>query len=176
MTPNQLAKSGSESAHQKAFFAYCAMAKNYGFEVADAWAEGEDWKSMEPCPIPHLDWIFHIPNGGSRGDTKEAQQIRGGNLKAEGVKEGVWDIFWPRPVFEKYSNCIIYCGLWIEMKKPSQKPKRSGSLGGLSSKQVKFGEYAYEQQYAVRVCYSWQEAVEDLKSYCKAIADGDAMR
>lgn len=176
MTPYDLAKSGSESAHQKAFFAYCAMVVNYGFEAADVWAEQGDWKSIEASPIPNLAWIFHVANGGSRGDNKKSQQIRGGNLKAEGVKEGVWDIFWPRPVFEKHDNHIIYCGLWIEMKKPSQKPKRSGSLGGLSSKQVEFGEYAYEQQYAVRVCYSWQEAVEDLKSYCKAIADGDVMR
>lgn len=159
MTPNQIAKSGSESAHQKAFFAYCAVAAHGGFERADLWAAEDN--RLQICkfkPIPELEWIFHIPNGGTRGDEKVGRSIRGGQLKAEGVREGVWDIMWP---------CKIgsFPGLWIEMKKPTIKPKRETSKGGVSDKQAKFGNFVYNQGYKVAVCYSWQEAVQVLKNY-----------
>ena len=35
MTPEKLAKSGSEHGHQTAFFAYAAVAQLHGFDVAD---------------------------------------------------------------------------------------------------------------------------------------------
>lgn len=163
MTPDKIAKSNSESAHQKAFFAYCAVATLHGFAKADLWAGtiesvGGSFSVADSKPIPGLEWIFHIPNGGSRGDDKTSRGIRGANLKAEGVREGVWDIMWPL-------KSVQHSGLWIEMKKPSIKPKRATSAGGVSEAQTNFGNFVYNQGYRVFVCYSWKEAVEALKIY-----------
>lgn len=89
MTPEQLARSGSEHAHQTALFA---------------------WANFQKVRLPELQHMFAIPNGGPRGDDERSRKIRGANLKAEGVKSGVPDIM--LPVVRRG-----YCGLFIEMKK-----------------------------------------------------------
>ena len=63
--------------------------------------------------------IYAIPNGGYRGDRRQAA-IVGAKLKAEGVTKGVHDLHIPS------------LGLWIEMKenfkkKPSAEQKEWGS-------------------------------------------------
>jgi len=59
------------------------------------------WFSLQH---PHLaPLLFHIPNGGSRNP------LEAKNLKRQGVKAGVPDLFLAKP-----SNG--YCGLFIEMK------------------------------------------------------------
>jgi hypothetical protein len=93
MTPEDIAKSGTESSIQKALFAWCAL--NVG-------------------KYPELKWFHAIPNGGSRGDSVKSRAIRGMQLKAEGVKKGVSDCFLP----VKRNDCS---GLYIEMKKPGGK-------------------------------------------------------
>ncbi len=66
ITPDQIAKAGTEHSHQVALF---------------VWAQQSG--------IPELKWMFAIPNGGQR------TTITGAKLKAEGVKPGVPDIFLP---------------------------------------------------------------------------------
>lgn len=67
VTPEQLAKSGTETAHQQAFF--CAL-------------------TYEPLELVNeKQSTFSIPNGGERNVAVAAR------LKAEGVKKGVLDIF-----------------------------------------------------------------------------------
>lgn len=68
MSPEQLAKSGTESGHQRAVFA---------------------WAALNVATYPELRWMHAIPNGGYR------DKITAGKLKAEGVKPGVADIFLP---------------------------------------------------------------------------------
>lgn len=68
MTPEQIAKSNTESAHQKALFAQAALRLEM---------------------FPELRWMHHIPNGGSRSAVTAAK------LKGEGVRAGVWDVFLP---------------------------------------------------------------------------------
>lgn len=92
MTPDQLAKSGTESGHQRAVFA---------------------WAALNMSHFPELRWLHHIPNGGARGDDAKTRAIRGNALKAEGVKVGVADLFLPVKRGE-------YSGLYIEMKKPGK--------------------------------------------------------
>ena len=71
ITPEQLAKSGTESAHQQALFAWAALyAKAY----------------------PSLNLLHAIPNGGKR------DKVTAGRMKAEGARAGVWDIFLPVPM------------------------------------------------------------------------------
>jgi hypothetical protein len=70
MTPEQLAKSGTEEAHQTALFA---------------------WAAIEAQRHPELRHLFAIPNGGKR------DKITAAKLKAQGVKAGVPDMFLPVP-------------------------------------------------------------------------------
>ena len=68
MTPEQIAKAGTEHAHQAALFCWCAA---------------------NQTRIPKLRLFHAIPNGGLRS------KAQAGKLKAEGVKAGVPDCFLP---------------------------------------------------------------------------------
>jgi hypothetical protein len=67
-TPEQLAASGSEAAHQTALFA---------------------WAALSCYRWPELAWMFAIPNGGTRN------KVEAGFMKAAGVRAGVPDILLP---------------------------------------------------------------------------------
>ncbi len=92
VTPEGLAKSGSEEAHQTAFFAWAANPLTTAIE------------RLKTNPHPSLAAMYAIPNGGERN------KIVASKLKAQGVKAGVWDIHLPVP-----TKAAI--GLWIEFKK-----------------------------------------------------------
>lgn len=164
MTPDQLAKSGTEHGTQTAFFAYCAVAMNRGFVVADQWAEIGNTaflglpKEVAKLAVPALQWIHAIPNGGSRGDDEKSRKVRGAMLKAEGQRNGVADVFLPWP-------SSGWHGLYIEFKKPALKPKKDGSKGGVSDEQQEFRDYVRSVGYGWVVCYTWREAVEVVKAY-----------
>lgn len=66
MTPEQIAATGSESAHQKALFAWAALSGRVELQL-----------------------LFSIPNGGKR------DMITASRMKAEGAKKGVPDICLP---------------------------------------------------------------------------------
>jgi len=161
MTPATLAKSGTEHAHQTALFAYAAVAYLHGFDVADEWSKTGKLPKRDPdAPpkVPALEWFHAIPNGGSRGDYDKSRKIRGAKLKAEGVRQGVADIFLPWPSGKWH-------GLYIEMKKPTERPKSETAKGGVSDEQRSFGEYAKRVGYAWIVCYDWEQAASYLRSY-----------
>jgi hypothetical protein len=161
MTPTTLAKSGTEHAHQTALFAYAAVAYLHGFDVADEWSKTGKLPKRDPdAPpkVPALEWFHAIPNGGSRGDDDKSRKIRGAQLKAEGVRQGVADTFLPWPSGEWH-------GLYIEMKKPTERPKSETAKGGVSDEQRSFGEYAKRVGYGWAVCYDWEQAASYLRSY-----------
>lgn len=87
--------------------------------------------------------IFAIPNGGSRNKREAA------NLKRQGVKAGVPDLFCP--VARRG-----YHGLFIEMKYGKNKttPNQDEWLNDLN-----------REGYLAKVCYGYSEAVELLKYY-----------
>lgn len=157
MTPWQIAKD-SESSHQVALFCWAAKAQAVGFAIAN---HPDAYKLPLGIPddpaIPELKWLHHIPNGGSRGDNAKSRAIAGGQLKAEGVKSGVFDLFWPLPK-------LAYHGLYIEMKKPAEK-RQDRYDAGCSDTQKEFGAYAHSQGYYVTVCYSWLEAAKVIQDY-----------
>lgn len=165
MTPWQIAKD-SESSHQTALFCYINKAIQVGFKQAldpNAYVLNKSYQNaFLSVPIPELYWCHHVPNGGSRGDTAISRAIAGGQLKAEGVRPGVLDIFWPL----RRSRAIdeFYCGLYIEMKKPNLRHK-TNLQAGCSDAQLQFGEFVIYQQYAAKVCYTWLEAAEILEWY-----------
>lgn len=174
LTPEELAKSNTEHAHQRALFAYTNVVTLYGWAIANDWARGlvtfskgkiffpkvcDYLKESKPCP--KLKWFHAIHNQG-HGD-----RVRGNRAKVEGVKSGVYDCFLPVPVWSgpKRHDWVEYHGLYLEMKKPSVKPKSATAKGGRSDDQIEFGEFAEEQGYATVVCYSWFEAAEALWYY-----------
>lgn len=87
--------------------------------------------------------IFHIPNGGTR-NPKEAVE-----LKRQGVKPGVPDLFIPLPRGSKH-------GMFIEMKYGKNKT---------TDNQNKWLCYLVQQGYECHVCYSCESAVACVKKY-----------
>ena len=87
--------------------------------------------------------MFHIPNGGSRNKVEAA------NLKRQGVKPGVPDIFLP----VAKGN---YHGLWIEMKTGKNKP---------TAYQNTYIDYLNSNSYKAVVCYGADEAIRVITEY-----------
>ena len=87
IVPSQLAKSGTEDAHQTAYFCWCT------------------WQVAQ---IPELAFAFAVPNGGLR------DPITASKLKAQGVKRGVPDIVLP---VVRFADNRWYAGAYIELKK-----------------------------------------------------------
>lgn len=155
MTPEDLAKDGSEHAHQRAIFAWANQATRYGFGLANN-PMSYDHRTREACwerpaPVPQLAGLFAIHNQG-HGD-----KVRGGRAKAEGVKRGVPDMMLPVPVGG-------LCGLFLELKLPKYKNRKDG---GRSLEQIEWAERLREQSYRVVTAYGWQEAVSELVRYLK---------
>lgn len=137
ITPESLAKAGSEHAQQCALFCWAALPE-------------------QQTRYPQLKWMFAIPNGGSRGDNPLRARKIGGELKAEGVKAGVLDIFLPVAMErEQYSDQWMH-GLFIEMKVKSNKP---------SKEQTEFANAMKYAGYEIALCYSWLEAVAAIERY-----------
>ena len=102
--------------------------------------------------LPELAYIFCIPNGGARDSDKGKAAFVGAQLKAEGVKRGVPDIFVPIPRHG-------FHGLWIEMKRADG--------GTVSKEQKEFIAYAQGAGYAACVCYGWLEAAEAIRQWMR---------
>lgn len=99
MTPDELAKSGSEDAEQSALFGY-ALQPGYGQATDRAWA----WSLM-----------FAIPNGGQRGKATAARIV------AMGARRGYPDVGLD-------VACGPWHGLRIELKRQALNGKRKGTV------------------------------------------------
>lgn len=104
-----------------------------------------DWAAFMSGRYPELEWLHHIPNGGSRNTIEAA------NLKRQGVKAGVPDLC--LPVARGHFH-----GLYIELKYGSNKP---------SENQTRWISALRKQGYVAEVCYGWQQAVEVITEYLK---------
>lgn len=92
---------------------------------------------------PQLKWFFAIANGGSR------HFLEAINLKRQGVKKGISDMFLPLPKGK-------YHGLFIELKVGKNKP---------TPEQKEFILYANANGYCSAVCYGSEEAIKLIESY-----------
>lgn len=155
MNPEQLAKSGSEDAHQTALFAWANMAATYGYDVA--WnnlayagkdvAEAIFLATKHPFEKDTLAYkltdMFAVPNGGLR------HKATAGRLKATGVKSGVPDIVLPVSVGRWH-------GLFVELKK----------IGGRASPEQKdWNRRLTCNGYRVYLCEGWRMAAESIQYY-----------
>lgn len=105
-----------------------------------------EWAETMTYTYPDLRWLYHVPNGGSRG-TAEA-----GRFKAMGVKSGVPDVALdiPRGGFH---------GLRVEMKRTKG--------GKLSDAQREWIDHYNAIGYRAVVCHGWQEAAKAIEEYLK---------
>ena len=101
------------------------------------------WAECQSGRYPELRLLFHIPNGGSRN------KIEAANLKRQGVKAGVPDLFLP-------VARGVYHGLFIEMKAGKNRPTK---------RQKEWIDALQKQGYAAFVCWGADEAIAVLKSY-----------
>ena len=111
--------------------------------------------------IKHPDVLFWAtPNGGSRN------AIEAANLKKEGVRAGVPDLFIARPVWKhelvelngerEFLSLMVCAGLFIEMK---------SSKGICSNAQNDIISKLRERGYRCEVCYSAYEAIKVIDEY-----------
>lgn len=105
------------------------------------------WAKLQEQVWPELKLLFHIPNGGSRN------VIEATNLKRQGVKRGVPDLFLPVPKSGTH-------GIFIEMK--SEK-------GRVSDEQHWYIQQLRLQWYRVEICYSAESAINAIKNYLEGV-------
>lgn len=98
------------------------------------------WLELESRKHPELALCFAVPNG-ARTSMSTARK-----LKAEGLRRGCPDLFWP-----------VSRGLAIELKK---------AKGGRVSPEQKWWLNALnEQGYLALVCHGWQSAKATILQY-----------
>lgn len=97
ITPEDLAKSGTEDGEQMALFAWAAL--NY-----------EQYQ--------HLKWLYAVPNGGFRHIAEAAKFV------ATGTRAGVPDICLPLPIQTEWAK--QYAGLYIELKIEKRRKEKDG--------------------------------------------------
>ncbi len=138
ITPEQLAKSGTEHGHQAALFC---------------------WSNQNLHTYPQLKWLFAVPNGFFATPGQKAK------MKAEGLKDGVPDIW--LPILSTAWNCEFnrnkFYGLVIELKIPDKKTKNE--LSGTSSEQKEWIAHLLTQGYACYVAYGWEDARDMIIAY-----------
>ncbi len=139
ITPEDLAKSGSEDGEQAALFC---------------------WAADSVGKYPQLKWLYAIPNGGSRHIAEATKMV------ATGLRSGVPDICLPNPVnrYDSQNDLVInrYHGCYIELKIEKRRKQKDG---GLSEEQFEWLNYLRSVGYYVYICYSWQEARDILIAY-----------
>ena len=107
------------------------------------------WAELMRGRLPGIERMYHCPNGGSRNPVEAA------NLKRQGVKPGVPDIFLPVARGR-------YHGLYIEMKTDK---------GRLSDDQRDWLSALREQGYAAYVCRGWERAAKLILKYYELEAE-----
>lgn len=108
------------------------------------------------------DSCYAIPNGGTRN------RVEAANMKMEGVKAGVCDVFCGVPMqVHGLGRRAFYAGLYVEMKRPV------GSYG-VSDKQAEFMTTQKARGYAAGVAMGWFQAVGLWLYYVGAIGAQEA--
>ena len=94
---------------------------------------------------PELEYIYHVPNGGSRN------RIEAANLKEEGVKAGVPDLELPAARGR-------YTGLHIELKHGNNK---------VTADQDRFLKALRKMGRCAVVCYEAEPAIQVISEYMR---------
>lgn len=136
MTPARLAQGGTEDAIQKALIQHCRMTLQDTF--------------------PEIRLMYHVPNGGQRGDRMAAATTMA-VLKSMGLVAGVPDLCLP------ISRCG-YANLYIELKSPNGR-------GELSKDQYNYITLLCNNGNLVAVLDDWQHASQLIEIYLRGEHD-----
>lgn len=113
-----------------------------------------NWARANEGKYPELRNLFAIPNGGKRSS--------GWWEKSEGLKSGVPDLFLGCQGGESDVPCLgrvkKYSGMFIEMKFGKNKP---------NSNQRDWIKRLRDENYKVSVCYSFEEARDEILHYLR---------
>ena len=142
-----------EHAEQVELFRWANEVAWAGFRLVDGGAKKPYMQELLE-PVAELVWLHAIPNGGARGDSARSNAIRGSQLRAEGVKKGVADIFLPTPRKG-------YCGLYIELKRADH------SLSRHDEAQKAFAEHVTKNGYLYVLCYGAEMAKNAIREYLR---------
>ena len=102
------------------------------------------WAKYNMGRYPELRFLYHTPNGGYRNAAEAA------NLKRQGVKAGIPDLFLASPR-------AGFCGLYIELKADKTCP--------VGEKQKEWIDGLRKQGYQAGVCYGAEHAIQVLERY-----------
>lgn len=98
------------------------------------------------------DWLFAIPNGGSRRKLTGRVSLEALRMRREGVRAGVPDLMLAIPSGSWH-------GLYIEMK------RRERSASRVSPEQKDWLERLRRRGYRAEVCYGADEAISLIREY-----------
>lgn len=118
---------------------------NCGRTEADEQKAVIQWCVLMEGRWPELEYIYHVPNGGSRNAREAA------NLKAQGVKPGVPDLELPAARGR-------YTGLHIELKHGNNK---------VTADQDRFLKALRKMGRCAVVCYEAEPAIQVISEYMR---------
>lgn len=145
LTPDAMAKSGTEFGEQSALFCWASMR-----ETREA--------------FPDAFKLYANNNNAGLGDA-----VRGARAKMAGVRSGVADVFLPVP---RHGRAGLYIELKIDPEHPQNQrvskttgkplaPKR----GELSDEQIAFGRQVQADGFGWVCCHGWKAAADVIRQY-----------
>ena len=132
MKPEDIAKAGTEHAHQTALFCWSKQKKQW----------------------PELEWMFAVPNGGERNIAVA------GRLKAEGVKSGVSDVMLPAARRGYHGLFIEMKKPASEIRKAGKESTKQKEFGAFVKEQGYFYIVCFDWMSAARIV-AWYMGVDD---------------
>lgn len=146
-TPEQIAEPGTEHSHQAAIFQFVA--------------------TVGAKAVPDMKRLFAIPNGADYGGDANRKGVTGARMKAEGLKKGIPDMFWPwAPDIHSITDDTLPPGLWIELKKPNMQNRKDGDR---SPEQVDYHLWLRAQGWPVVTAYGWKDACWSLVYHARGL-------
>ena len=109
-----------------------------------------EWASYMKAYMPELEYLFHVPNGGTR------DIVTANMLKLAGVQAGVPDLLLLEPM--PRADGGLWHGLAIEMK-------RADHSNHPSSDQKRWLDHLRSVGFLCVVCYGADEAIRTLTTY-----------
>ena len=112
---------------------------------------------------PTYAMLFAVPNGADYGGKSQT----GARMRAEGLKKGVPDMFWPYGAQQfdhllQRPSTLRWAGLWIELKRPGLHTIKNG---GRSDDQVRWHQWLRQEGWPVVTAYGWRAAVRSMLLY-----------
>lgn len=163
LSPFDVKLDAKEAVHQKAFIQWCAVAAEFGVQVANdpraytekGYAKASSLSYLVSEKEQDLQWVYS-------NNLNQANGQAGNIARSLGARAGMPDLGLDISICS--SVYAPFCGLRIEMKRNGEQNK---ARGGLTEDQVKWQNHLIGQGYKYSVCYSWKEARAVICEYLR---------